>query len=126
MNSNTTQCECTTAPKLIFACSGAADVGETADRAARALTKEDVGKMYCLAGLGGQVPGIVSNTRSAAKILAIDGCPTECAKKTLQVAGFTSFHHIQLTDLGLQKGSSPATAENIQTVVARAKELLGC
>jgi uncharacterized metal-binding protein len=125
MNSNSPQCECSTAPKLIFACSGASDTGETTDRAARALTKEGLGKMYCLAGLGGQVQGIICNTQSAAKILAIDGCPTECAKKTLEVAGFSLFEHIQLADIGLQKGSSPATAENIQTVVARAKDLLG-
>ena len=124
MNSNTPQCECSTAPKLIFACSGAADVGETADRAARALTKDGAGKMYCLAGLGGKVPGIISNTQKTEKILAIDGCPMDCAKKTLEVAGFTSFQHIQLADIGLQKGASPATAENIRTVVAHAKELL--
>jgi uncharacterized metal-binding protein len=126
MNSNTTQCECSAAPKLIFACSGASDTGETADRAARALTKDGAGRMYCLAGLGGQVQGIICNTQSASRILAIDGCPTECAKKTLQVAGFTAFEHIQLADIGLPKGSSPATAENIQTVVAKAKELLEC
>lgn len=125
MNSNTPQCECATAPKLIFTCSGASDTGETADRAARVLTKNGVGKMYCLAGLGGQVPEIVNNSRSARKILVIDGCPTGCAKKTLEVAGFTSFQHVQLAEIGLQKGSSPATAENIQTVVARAKEMLG-
>lgn len=69
---------------------------------------------------------MIRNTQSAGKILAIDGCLTECAKKTLQVAGFTSFEHIQLADLGLQKGSSPATVENIQTVVTRAKDLLKC
>lgn len=126
MNSNTSQCECSTAPKLIFACSGASDTGETADRAARALTKDGAGKMYCLAGLGGQVQVIIHNTQSAGKILAIDGCPAECAKKTLQVAGFSSFEHIQLAGIGLQKGACPATAENIQTVVARAKVLLEC
>ena len=81
--------------------------------------------MYCLAGLGGQVQGIICNTQSAGTILAIDGCPVNCAKKTLEVAGFTSFQHIQLADFGLEKGSALATVENIQTVVARAKELLG-
>ena len=35
---------------LIFSCSGAADVGEIADRAARKLTRERMGKMFCLAG----------------------------------------------------------------------------
>lgn len=46
------ECVCDAAPKLIFACSRAADVGETADRTAGRLTKDSVGKMYCLAGSG--------------------------------------------------------------------------
>ena len=33
-------CACGSAPKLIFACSGAADVGAVADQAARKLTKD--------------------------------------------------------------------------------------
>ena len=45
-------CACGSAPKLIFACSGAADVGAIADQAARKLTKDGAGKMYCLAGIG--------------------------------------------------------------------------
>ncbi len=38
--------------KLIFACSGAADVGGIADLAARTLHAEGSGKIYCLAGVG--------------------------------------------------------------------------
>ncbi len=44
---------CSSATKLIFACSGAADVGAIADQAARKLTRDGVGKMFCLAGIGG-------------------------------------------------------------------------
>ncbi len=87
--SNEPKCQCATAPKLIFACSGAADVGEISDRAARRLAKEGQGKMYCLAGVGGRVPDILVHARAAQKILAIDGCPTECAKQTLLQAGFS-------------------------------------
>ncbi len=65
--SNETKCQCATAPKLIFACSGAADVGEISDRAARRLTKEGKGKMYCLAGVGGRVPDILVNVQAAQK-----------------------------------------------------------
>lgn len=124
MNSTTTKCQCTTAPSLIFACSGAADVGETADRAARLLTKEGIGKMYCLAGLGGQVPTILANTVKAQSVLAIDGCPMDCAKQTLKAAGITSFQHLKLQELGLIKGRCPATEANVHTVFSRAKELL--
>ena len=115
---------CLSAPKLIFACSGAADVGALADRAARQMTLDQIGKMYCLAGIGGDVKSIQETTRSASKILAIDGCPQECARKTLERAGFTGFQHLKIFDLGLQKGSSPATAENIRLVVNKGAELL--
>lgn len=46
------ECACGAAPRLIFACSGAADVGAIADQAARKLTREKVGSMFCLAGIG--------------------------------------------------------------------------
>ncbi len=123
--SNSKTCQCATAPKLIFACSGAADVGEISDHAARRLTKEGKGKMYCLAGVGGRINDILVNARAAQKILAIDGCPTECAKQTLLQAGFSGFEHLQLKELGLEKGKSAPTFDNIQVAVNRAAELLG-
>ena len=49
-------CTCSAGPKLIFSCSGAADVGELADQTARKLTRNGDGKMFCLAGIGGRVP----------------------------------------------------------------------
>ena len=93
--------ECTGADKLIFACSGAADVGEISDRVARKLTRDGVGKMFCLVGIGGRVGGILDKTRAASRILAIDGCSLDCARKTLEQAGFTEFQHIRITDLGM-------------------------
>jgi len=118
------QCTCQSAPKLIFPCSGASDVGGLADRAARQMTLDQTGRMYCLAGIGGRVNGILETTRAAAKILAIDGCPQECARKTLEQAGFTGFQHLTLASLGLHKGSSPATDENIHRVTNKGAELL--
>ncbi len=108
---------CCAAPTLIFACSGAADVGAIADGAARKLTADGAGKMYCLAGIGGRVSGILKTTQEAKKILAIDGCPLDCTKLSLEEAGFTEFELMKVTDLGLEKGKSPATNENIASVV---------
>ena len=95
MNSNP-QCSCSSAPKLIFPCSGASDVGGLADRAARQMTLDQTGKMYCLAGIGGRVNTIMETTKAAGKILVIDGCPQECARKTMEQAGFTGFQHLKL------------------------------
>ena len=82
-------CACSAAPKLIFACSGAADVGEISDRAARKMMREGGGKMFCTVGIGGRVSGIMKTTESAGKILALDGCGMDCVKNSLQQAGFT-------------------------------------
>lgn len=118
------QCSCQSAPKLIFPCSGASDVGDLSDRAARQMTLDQVGKMYCLAGIGGRVGAIMETTMAAAKILVIDGCSQECAHKTMEQAGFTGFQHLKLASLGLHKGSSPATDENIRLVANKGAELL--
>lgn len=117
-------CACARSSKLIFSCSGAADVGEISDRVARGLNMEGVGKMYCLSGLGGMVASIIHNTRAAEKILAIDGCPLNCASKTLQTAGFVNFLTLRLADIGMNKGMSPASDAAITTVVEKAKILL--
>ncbi len=116
--SHSTSCACGAAPTLIFACSGAADVGEVADQAARQLTREGKGKMFCLVGVGGRVSGIMASTQVAAKILAIDGCPLNCAKACLEQAGITNFQHVQLADLGMEKGKAPPTPERVAHAAA--------
>lgn len=123
-NAPSPACACSAAPKLIFACSGAADVGHVSDLAARKLTAEGVGKMFCLAGVGGRVSGIIATTQAAESILAIDGCQLDCVRKTLEEAGFTKFEHLRLNDLGMEKGKTPASDENVAMVVGRAKALM--
>lgn len=110
--------------RLIFTCSGAADVGEVADRAARELTKNGLGKMFCLAGVGGRVDGIMKKTGEASDILAIDGCVLDCTKNCLEQAGFTQFKHLRITDLGMEKGQTPVIEENVVKVVAKGTEVV--
>ncbi len=80
--------------------------------------------MFCTAGIGGRVSGIMKTTESAERILAIDGCPLNCVKNSLEQAGFNKFHHLQLSDLGLEKCNSPVTEENISKVAAKGKEMI--
>ncbi len=117
-------CACGSGAKLIFACSGAADVGAVADQAARQLTREGAGKMFCLAGIGGRVEGILNTTRAAGTILAIDGCPVDCVKHCLEQAGIQEFKHLQLASLGLEKGKSPLSDEAVEKVVQAGRDLL--
>ena len=117
-------CACDAAPKLIFACSGAADVGQISDLAARKLTAEGVGKMFCLAGIGGRVSGIMKTTEAAAKILAIDGCTLNCAGRCLEQAGFTEFEHLELADLDMGKGQTEVSDDTVSQVTSVATEKL--
>jgi uncharacterized metal-binding protein len=119
-------CSCSGGPTLIFACSGAADVGAVADLAGRKLTADQKGKMFCLAGIGARVPGIMKTTEAAARILAIDGCPLNCVKGTLEQAGFKSFLHLQMADLGMEKGKTPPSPQTVGKVIDKACEMLVC
>ena len=99
-------------------------MGEIADKAARKLTRDGVGRMFCTAGIGGRISGILKTSEAADSILAIDGCPLNCVKSSLEQAGFTTFKHLQLADLGLEKGKSPASEESVNKAAARAKEMI--
>ncbi len=116
-------CSCCGGVKLLFSCSGSADVGELSDLAARKLNKETDLSMYCLAGIGGKVSGIIKTTEAADQIVVVDGCPINCAKKSLDEAGITNYSHIQLADLGFEKGKTKSTDENIMTVFNKAVEV---
>lgn len=97
------KCLCEPTEILIFPCSGSYNVGQIANEAAKDLTTLGHGKMYCLAGIGGHVSGLVESTKTAKKIVAIDGCPVACARKTLEHAGFKVDVHVVVTELGIQK-----------------------
>lgn len=116
---------CDVTSQLIFACSGAADVGNIADLTARQLTKEGLGKMFCIVGIGGRAEPILNATQKASSLLAIDGCPLDCAKKSLENAGFFHVTHIRVTDLGMEKGKTLINDENISVVKNKALSALG-
>ena len=128
MSATQTGCSCScgidAGPKILFACSGCADVGELADQAARQLTRDGAGRMACLAGISGRISGIVKSAEAASVILAIDGCALDCTRKTLEIAGLPRVNHLRLSDLGFQKGATEVTAVSIAAVIDKAKLLL--
>ena len=105
---------------LVFACSGAADVGELADRAARQLHATGVAAMSCVAGIGGRDPDMMFNTDVAKQVLLIDGCAKACCRRTFEQAGLHRFIQFDLGQIGLKKGYSPVTQERVRQVVTQA------
>jgi uncharacterized metal-binding protein len=109
---------------VVYACSGCSDAGELADRIARRLSSDGAAEMSCLAGIGGRVKPLVTKAAGADRILAIDGCPLNCTRHTLELAGFKNFEHLELHQLGMRKNSCPVTEERIAAGVVAAKKLL--
>ena len=111
-------------PIVIYACSGCSDAGELADHAARALSQQGLGEMSCLAGIGGRVKPLLIRAQKAEQIVAIDGCPLNCARHTLAQAGFQTVHHVELHRVGLRKGSCPPTPERLALAVQAATDVI--
>lgn len=109
---------------FVFACSGAADVGAISDQAARQLKQEGKAAMCCAAAIAAGIPEILRKTEDASKLLVIDGCPLNCAQTILQNAGFDRARHLQLEDLGMRKGETPPTADNVAQAARAGAEML--
>lgn len=111
-------CMCNEVGVLIFPCSGGSDVGELSDRAARKMAKCGQAKMFCLSGIGAHVPGMIESAKAANKIIAIDGCPVSCSKKTLEHAGFKVIT-FNLKDMGFEKGKTKVDDYSIDKVLSK-------
>jgi len=111
-------CMCNETGVLIFPCSGGSDVGELSDRVARKMAKCGQAKMFCLSGIGAHIPGMIESTKAANKLIAIDGCPVSCSKKTLEHAGFKVMA-FNLKDMGFEKGKTKVNEENIEKAASK-------
>jgi uncharacterized metal-binding protein len=110
---------------LLYACSGGANGAEISDKAARELMFGGCGTMFCLAGLGADIQGMVQTARDADLNLVIDGCPMDCAKKIFDRHGLTNCRQIKVTDLGIEKvKGGRCTQQQVDKVVAKAREAI--
>jgi uncharacterized metal-binding protein len=107
------KCLCEPTEILIFPCSGGSNVGQIANQAGVKLTQDGMGKFFCLAGIGGHVSGMIESTKAGKIIVAIDGCPVACAKKTLEHAGFNVDEYVEITSMGIEKNHNlnPLTSD---------------
>lgn len=102
---------CTPAEVLIFTCSGASNVGQVANQAALDLQQEGVGRMLCLAGIGGHVSGMIASARAGKRLVGIDGCPVACTKRTMEHAGLPLNDYVVITELGFEKKAYSGAVE---------------
>ena len=110
---------------MILACSGGSNVGQLSNQAAVELTREGVGKMFCLAGIGGQLSGFVQSAKDVPRMVVIDGCSLGCAKASLENAQVPMKNYVVLTDLGIEKNKDlNLKPEEVMKVKEAVKEAL--
>ena len=120
------KCLCEASEVLIFPCSGGSNCGQIANQAAVQLAEEGIGRMYCLAGIGAHDSVMIDTAKAAKRIVAIDGCPTSCAKRTLEHAGLMVTDHLDVTDEGIEKSHDfKLNPQDISSITAKVKERLG-
>ena len=96
-------CGCGSSGTMLYPCAGGSNVGQVTNEAAKRISVMGEGKFACLAGVGAGTKSFVDSAKAARKVVAIDGCSSHCAKKTLERAGVTPTVHVVVTDLGVKK-----------------------
>lgn len=111
-----------TQERLIFCCSGASNVGALSFLVAMKLAQDGFGAFSCIAGIGSKNPGMIQAAKSAGELVVIDGCPTGCARKIMDMNFITITRYVIVTELGIEKTHNLDVEENdIDTVVEELK-----
>lgn len=108
---------------LVFACSGGSNVGQLSNEAAKRLDIEGVGSFFCMAGVGGGLPGMVAKSKETDATIVIDGCDIGCTKAAFEREGVPMSQYVVITDLGIEKRHHfNLTQEQIACVYGAVKE----
>jgi uncharacterized metal-binding protein len=93
---------------IVYACFGClSNTGITAGLGSLEAVKElglEKVAIGCLASLPLGVAPVVGKTKAAKKVIIVDGCPFECARKTVEACGFKPAKSFMLVrDIGMKK-----------------------
>ncbi len=121
------KCLCEASEVLIFPCSGGSNCGQIANQAAVQLTEEGIGRIYCLAGIGAHDSAMIETAKVVKRVVAIDGCSTACAKRTLEHTGLMVTDHLDVNkEEGIEKVHDfKLSLKDISSIVAKVRERLG-
>ena len=84
---------------IILACGGAANVGLIGYLAAVELTKEGKARMCCITPVGAKIPFYIDIAKRAKKLIVINGCQNQCAKKVAEQAGVKIDHNFIVAEM---------------------------
>jgi uncharacterized metal-binding protein len=131
-SNNENSCSCGNQKKitLVFPCAGASNVGQITNELALRMTREGVGAMSCLAGVGAHISGFVVSARDCDQLVVLDGCPQRCAAKVFEHVGIQPHVYLLLSDHDFQKRHgalvSPEEVERARALVLSKMKEAGC
>ncbi|NTV79094.1 MAG: zinc-binding protein [Clostridiales bacterium] len=116
---------CSGSTTAIFPCVGASNVGQLSNKIAIELENKGIGNLMCTVGIGARASGLMKSAEASDRIIAIDGCPVNCASKTLELAGFKVDNHIIISELGIKKTKDRDLKDNeVSEVLDKTLEIL--
>ena len=107
-------------PVAVFYCAGASNVGQASMLASvKAANKVgyDKAALLCLASISAGLKNIHNGAKNAKGIVSVDGCPMQCALKTLNKADFIPQKSIVITrDLEVKKNFNLNSSEDLDRI----------
>ncbi|MCI4463710.1 MAG: hypothetical protein JHC30_06035 [Caldisericum sp.] len=89
---------------IIFACDGAASVGQVGNEVAKDLTNRGVGaRMCCTAAVGAGSEVHVNIGKNAKRVIVINGCANKCTSKIMEQRGIKVDYEFTISEMGVKK-----------------------
>ena len=110
---------------IVLTCGGAANVGLIGYLAAVELTKEGKARMCCITPVGAKIPFYVDIAKRAKKIIVLNGCENQCAKKVVEQAGVKIDHNFIVSEMIKKIPTFDIKDDDIKLVKDRIEKDLG-
>jgi len=88
---------------LVYACSGASNLGQLTNEIAIRLDQNGLAEMSCAEAVGIEAGQPYAAALSGRPVIAISGCPLACADRLLTEHGVEITHSVQLENRGVSK-----------------------
>jgi len=89
---------------IIFACDGAASVGQVGNQVAINLTNRGISvRMCCTAAVGAGSVAHVNIGKNAKHVIVVNGCANKCASKIMEQRGVKVDHEYTISEMEVKK-----------------------
>ena len=107
--------------KMVYACSGASNVGQTANAAGLKLREEHGIPMSCGVALGANLDNFLKQAGENDENIILDGCPVACLQSICTRHNIPNTRQVIVTELGIPKEyGRPVSDEDIDRVLNKA------